>query len=132
SSMPCSRFQRRRARATSAHSRSAACTLFFEGDAMSPKKPRKSALAGSDPPLQQFRYALLQGQIGLLSDQSQYYRRILFHRRDASSARLRRGAPDLVPALQPFDPRTRTDPETLRSLTPRRPLVLDGFNHALA
>src|SRR4029077_9521433 len=131
SSMPCSRIQRRRARATSVRSRSAACRLFFEGDAMSSKKPRKSTLAGSDPPLQQFRQRLLQGQIGLLSDQSQYYRRMLFQRRDAPSARLRRGAPSLVPALQPFDPRTRTDAETLRSLTPRRPLVLDRFNHAL-
>src|ERR1700726_435734 len=131
SSMPCSRIQRRRARATSARSRSAACRLFFEGDAMSPKKPRKSAPAGSDPPLQQSHQRLLQGQIGLLSDEPQYCRRMFFQRRDASSARLRRGAPSLVPALQPFDPRTRTDAETLRSLTPRRPLLLDGFNHAL-
>src|SRR5437868_15512732 len=59
SSSPCSRIQRRRARATSARSRSAACRLFFEGDAMSPKKPRKSTLAGSDPSLQQCRQRLL-------------------------------------------------------------------------
>src|SRR5690348_4908988 len=63
SSMPCSRIQRRRARATSVRSRSAACRLFFEGDAVPPKKPRKSTLAGSDPPLQKFRKRLLQGQI---------------------------------------------------------------------
>src|SRR5580704_8822298 len=109
SNMPCSRIQRRRARATSARSRSAACRLFFEGDAVSPKKPRKSTLAGSDPLLQQFRHGLLQGQIGLLSDESQYHLGMLFQRRDASSARLRRGAPSLLPALQPFDSRTRAD-----------------------
>src|ERR1043166_4733859 len=109
----------------------ASCRLFFEGDAVSPEKPRKSTLAGSDPLLQQFRQGLLQGQIGLLSDESQYHRGMLVQRRYASSARLRRGAPSLVPALQPFDPRARTDAETLRSLAPRRPLVLDGFNHAL-
>src|SRR5215470_3377753 len=131
SNMPCSRIQRRRARATSVRSRSAACRLFFQGDAMSSKKPRKSTLAGSDPPLQQFRQGLLQGQVGLLSDESQYHRGMLVQRRYASSARLGRGAPSLVPALQPFDPRARTDAETLRSLAPRRPLVLDGFNHAL-
>src|ERR1043166_3434976 len=130
SSMPCSRIQRRRARATSVRSRSAACRLFFEGDAVSPKKPRKCTLAGSDPPLQQFRHGLLQDPIGVFRDQFQYYRSMLFQRRDAASARLRRGAPSLVPALQPFDPRTRTDAKTLRSLTPRRPLVLDRSNHA--
>src|SRR5262249_2807185 len=131
SNMPCSRIQRRRARATSTRSRSAACRLFFEGDAVSPTKPRKSSRAGSDPPLHQFRQRLLQGQIGLLSDESQYHRGMLVQRRYASSARLRRGAPSLVPALQPFDPRTRTDAETLRCLPPRHPLVLDGFNHTL-
>src|ERR1043166_159903 len=131
SSMPCSRIHRRRGRATSARSRSAACRLFFEGDAVSPIKPRKSTLAGSDPPLQQFRQGLLQGQVGPLGDQFQYYRRMLVQRRDTSSARLRRGAPSLVPTLQPFDPRTRADAETLRSFTPGRTLVLDGFNHAL-
>src|SRR5690242_14267577 len=120
SSMPCSRIQRRRARATSGRSRSAACRLFFEGDATASKKPRQRTLAGLDPPLQQFRQGLLQGRIGLLSDQSQYYRRMLLQRRDASSARLGHGAPGLVPALQPFDPRTRADAETLSSLTPRR------------
>src|SRR5262249_36034589 len=129
SSMPCYRIQRRRARATSARSRSAACRLFFEGDAVSPKKPRKSTLAGSDPSLQQCRQRLLQGQIGLLGDEFHYHRSMLLQRRYASSARLGRGAPNLVPALQPLDPRTRTDAETLGSLTPRRPLVLDGLTH---
>jgi len=43
SSMPCSRIQRRCARATSARCRSAACRLFFTGDVV-PTKKRESAL----------------------------------------------------------------------------------------
>src|ERR1700726_3076748 len=124
SSMPCSRIQRRRARATSARSRSAACRLFFEGDAMSPEKARKSTLAGSYPSLEQFHKRLLQGQGLLFGDKRQYLRRMRFQRRDASSARLRRGAPNLAPALQPFDPRARTDAKTLGRLATRHPLDL--------
>ena len=45
SSIPCSRIQRRRARATSARCRSAACRLFFEGDAVSIEKTPERAAA---------------------------------------------------------------------------------------
>src|SRR6516165_10547082 len=48
SSQPCSRIQRRRARATSARFRSAARRLFFEGDAMASEKARKRAAASGD------------------------------------------------------------------------------------
>src|SRR3982074_962090 len=48
---PCSRIQRRRARATSARFRSAARRLFFNGDAMASKKSGKRAAAAWDSPL---------------------------------------------------------------------------------
>src|SRR5262252_6790996 len=119
SSMPCSRIQRRRARATSARCRSVACRLFFKGDAVSRKKTRKRALAGSNPPLEQLHKRLLQGQVRLFGNESQYRLLVRFQRRHASSARLRLGAPALAPALQPFDRRTCTNVETLGRLTSR-------------
>jgi len=51
SSMPCSRIQRRRARATSARSCSAACRLFFKRDLMSSKKSPERGAATRDPSL---------------------------------------------------------------------------------
>ena len=48
SSIPCSRIQRRRARATSARCRSAACSTFFERDVVGRKTPERAA-AGFDP-----------------------------------------------------------------------------------
>src|SRR6266849_1336248 len=105
SSMPCSRIQRRRARATSARCCSAARRLFFfEGDVVSLEKPRDRALAGSNPPLAQFRNGLLQGQVRLFGNEGQYLFRMPFQRRNASSARFRRATPGLVPALQQIAP----------------------------
>src|SRR6202030_323523 len=49
SSIPCSRIQRRRARATSARCRSAACSTFFERDVVSVEKTPERAAAGFDP-----------------------------------------------------------------------------------
>src|SRR6266478_8965638 len=120
SSMPCSRIQRRRARATSARCCSAARRLFFfEGDVVSLEKSRDRALAGSNPPLEQFRNGLLQGQIRLLSHQSQYLFGMLFQTRNASSAWLRRATPGLHPALQPSHRRTRINTKTFSRLPPR-------------
>src|SRR5271157_135441 len=48
SSMPCSRIQRRRARATSARFCSAACRLFFKADIMSIEETLESASTASD------------------------------------------------------------------------------------
>src|SRR5712691_9536317 len=118
SSRPCSRIQRRRARATSARCRSAACRLFFEGDVVPDEKPRKRALAGSYSSLEQLHKRLLQGQIRPLGNKSQNSFRLRFQRRYASSARLRRRTPALVPALQPFNRRTHTDVETFGRLVP--------------
>ena len=130
SSMPCSRIQRRRARATSARCRSAACRLFFEGDVVSIEKPPKRATAGSNPPLAQLRNRLHQSQVRLFGNQSQYLAAAhFFQRRNASSARLRRSAPALAPALQPLYRRTHAHLETFGRLAPRR-TPFHSFDHA--
>jgi len=132
SSTPCSRIQRRRARATSARCCSAARRLFFfEGDIVSLEKPRDRALAGSNPLLAQFRNGLLQGQVRLFGHQSQYLFHVPFQRRDASTARFRRATSGLVPALQPSHRRTRVNIETLRRLSPRGS-NFHRLDHALA
>ena len=128
SSRPCSRIQRRRARATSARCRSSACRLFFEGDAVSVEKTPERAAAGSNPPLAQLCNGLDQGQVRMFGNQSQYLCRNLFQRRNASSARLRRGAPALLPALQPSYRRARTDHETFTRPAARRS-CFHGFDH---
>src|SRR5713226_7517568 len=112
SSMPCSRIQSRRARATSARCRSAACRLFFKGNAVSVEKAPERAAAGFDPPLAQLCNRLYQSQIRPFSNQSQDLGRELFQRRNASAARLRRGAPPVAPALQPLYRRAHAHLET--------------------
>src|SRR5258707_3824468 len=109
SSSPCSRIQRRRARATSARCRSAACRLFFEGDAVPVEKPPERAAAGSNPSLAQLCNGLHQRQVRLFSNERQYLRGNLLQPRNTSSARLRRRAPSLAPPLQPSDRRAHTD-----------------------
>src|ERR1700726_3806535 len=84
SSMPCSRIQRRRARATSARSRSAACRLFFEGDAVADEKPRKRTLAGSNAAPAQYRNRFHQRQIRVFGNDNQYPRRALLQGRNAA------------------------------------------------
>src|SRR4029077_6995170 len=130
SSMPCSRIQRRRARATSARCRSAACRLFFERDGVSIEKPPERTAAGANPLFAQPGNDLYQGEIRLFGDQRQDPRRELLQRRNASAARLRRGTLARAPALQPLDRRTRADVEMFGRLTPRCPLR-DRFDHAL-
>src|SRR3981081_2793762 len=130
SNMPCSRIQRRRARTTSARSCSAALRLFFEGDFVSIEKPPKRTAAGSNSLFAQLGQGLFQGQIRLLGNQSQYPLRKLFQWRNTSATRLWRRAPDLPPALQPSDRRTRTDLETLCRFAPRSPRF-HSLDHSL-
>jgi hypothetical protein len=129
SSIPCSRIQRRRASATSARCRSAACRLFFKGDVVSVEKTPERAAAGSNPPLAQLRNRLYQGQVWLLRNQSQDLGRELFQRRNASATRFRRGTSRLAPALQPLYRRGHAHLETFGRLAPRRPR-LDSLDHA--
>src|SRR5438874_3559186 len=129
SNMPCSRIQRRRARATSARCRSAACRLFFKGDVLSVEKPPERAAAGLDPPLAKLGDRLDQGQVRLFGNQSQDLGGKLFQRRNASAAQLRRGAPPLPPALQPLDRRTHAHLETFGRLASRC-ACLHSFDNA--
>jgi hypothetical protein len=120
SSSPCSRIQRRRALATSARSRSAACRLFFIGDVMAKEKPRQRAFAGLDPPLGQFFYCLLQTSIWFVRAQRQYLGCVLLQARNAPAAPLWHRAPLLMPDLKPSHGRTHTDVEPFGCLVPRR------------
>lgn len=130
SSRPCSRIQRRRARATSARSRSAACRLFFKGDLVPVEKTRQRAAARSNSMPSQLCNGFYQGQVRLFGYHGQHAARQLFQRRNAASPRLRGGAPAFIPPLHPLNGRTHTDPEMLGSLTPRR-ACFNGLDHAL-
>jgi hypothetical protein len=118
SSRPCSRIQRRRARATSARSRSAACRLFFNGHVMAVEKTRERAAAGSNSISSQLCNRFYQGQVRLLRYHRHDAFRLPFQWRNATPARLRRGAPTLIPALHPLDCRTHTDPKMLGGFMP--------------
>src|SRR6201984_2692188 len=120
SSIPCSRIQRRRARATSARCRSAACRLFFEGDVVTAEKSRQRTLARSDASSAQLSDRLHQRQVRIFRNHSHYQRGALLQWRNASSARLRRGTSALAPTLQPFDCRTHAHLETIGRLVSRR------------
>ena len=101
--MPCSRIQRRRARATSARCRSAASQHFFERDVVSVEKTPERAAAGFDPSLAQFCNRFYQGQVRPLGDQIQNLDRELFQRRNAPrrAASGRRSSAE-IPALRHF------------------------------
>src|SRR5450759_814898 len=131
SSMPCSRIQRRRARATSARSCSAARRRFFESDLVSSEKPPERGAAACDPPLAHSGKHFIQRQIRLLRNQGEQPIRVLLQWRSASSARHRRGASGVAPALQPFDRRTGTDLKVFGGLAPRA-TALDSCDDSLA
>ena len=80
--MPCSRIQRRRARATSARFCSAAYRVFFEADIVPPEETPYRAAAAGDPSLAHRRDDLIQRQIRLLGNQSQQPVRMFFQRRN--------------------------------------------------
>src|SRR5260370_21512060 len=65
---PCSRIQRRRARATSARLRSAARRLFFDGDAMTGEEAGQRATTSWDSPLVKRRNNLIERKIPLRAD----------------------------------------------------------------
>jgi hypothetical protein len=119
SSMPCSRIQRRRARATSARSCSAARRLFFKRKLVSSEKPPQRGAAAGNPSLAHRDKDLVQRQIRLLRDQGEQPIRMLLQWRGASSARYGRGASVIVPSLQPFDRCTGADLKMFGGLAPR-------------
>src|SRR5215472_7584613 len=131
SSSPCSLIQRRRARATSARCRSAACRLFFKGDVVTLEKPPQRAPAGANSPFAQRCEQLLEGGIWLFSNKPQYQCHMFFQPRCAPPARLWRRAACVTPVLPPFNRCAHRNPEKLRRFVPRRSGCY-RFDHALA
>src|SRR5215468_9124620 len=121
SSQPCSRIQRRRARATSARLRSSARRLFFKRKAMASEETRQCAAACRDTSLTQDRNELIQGKVPLLADQGENPLRIFFQRRGAPSTGHRFQRPIFVKTLHPADRGTRADLKVFGSITSRSP-----------
>ena len=120
SNMPCSRIQRRRARATSARCCSVARRLFFKRDPVALEEaPRRSATA-TYPSLAHRRHHLVQRQVRLIRNQPQQKIRVRLQRRGAAAPRFRGAASRLVKALRPYDRCAGADLVVFRRLTPRR------------
>jgi len=117
SSKPCSRTQRRRARATSARLRSAARRLFFDGDAVASKEPGERAPASWDSPLVQSRNNLTQREVRLLTDECENPLRVLLQWRSTPSTGHWFGSPVVAKALQPPDRGTDADIELFGCFT---------------
>src|SRR5258705_1774099 len=83
SNMPCSRIQRRRARATSARFCSAAYRVFFEADVAASEEPPHRAAAACDPAFAHRRDHLVQRQVRLVGNQTQQKLLELLQRRHA-------------------------------------------------
>src|SRR5436190_2240138 len=96
SNKPCSRFQRARARATSARFRSAAYRVFFEAEVAPIEKPPHRAAAARNFSLAHRRDDLVQRQVRLLPDQTEQTLRMRLQRRGAAAARLCRNASGLL------------------------------------
>src|SRR6266581_8988831 len=120
SSKPCSRTQRRRARATSARLRSAACRLFFDGDVVAGEEARKRAPACRDSLLSQRQDHLIQREVRLLTNEGEDPLRVLLQWRRTPSTGHRLGSPVVAEALHPPDRGTNTDIELLGRLPSRR------------
>jgi hypothetical protein len=116
SSSPCSRSQRRRARATSARFRSAACRLFFKGEAVASKKSGERAAASSNSPLVQHQNELIQREVTLLVNESEDSLRVLLQRRSAPAAGQCLASPAVAKALHSPDRRTDADGEVFGCL----------------
>src|SRR2546428_9665953 len=101
SSSPSSRIQRRRARATSARCRSAACRLFFKGDVMTLEEPPQCAPAGANSPFAQRREQFLEGGIRLFFNKPEYQCQVFLEPGCAPPARLWRRAAAFTPVLLP-------------------------------
>jgi len=106
---PCSRIQRRRARATSARLRSSACRLFFDGDAMASEEAGKRAAASWDSPLVQRTNHLIQREVTLFAEEAEGPLRVLLQWRNTPSTGHWLDSPVLAKALYPADRRTSTD-----------------------
>src|SRR5439155_24860793 len=129
SNMPCSRIQRRRARATSARFCSTAYRVFFEADVAPSEKPPHRAAAASDPSFAHRRDDLVQRHVRLLGNQRQQKFCVLLQRRGAAAAWLGRNASGLLEALHPNYHHAGAEPIAFGSLPPRG-TALNLFNHS--
>ncbi len=119
SSMACSRFQRRRARATSGRSCSAACRLFFEGDLVALEEAPDGGAAGPNFMPAHRRDHLIQRQIRPLGNQREQEVRMLLQRRGAAAARLGHAASRIAKTPHPFDRSAGADLEVFGRLASR-------------
>src|SRR5262245_21532851 len=129
SNRPCSRIQRRRARATSARFCSAAYRVFFEADVAASEEPPHRAAAACDPAFAHRRDDLVQRRVRLVGNQTQQKLRVLLQRRDAAAAWLRRKAAGLLVPPHPDHHHAGADSIVFSRLAPRG-TGLYVFNHS--
>src|SRR5262245_21041943 len=129
SNMPCSRIDRRRARATSARFCSAAYRVFFEADVAASEQPPHRAAAACDPAFAHRRDDLVQRQLRLVGNQTQQKLRVLLKRRDAAAAWLCCNAAGLLETLHPDHHHAGADSIAFGRLAPRG-TGLNLFNHS--
>src|SRR3974377_248694 len=105
SSSPCSRIQRRRARATSSRSCSRVSRSFFVCPPAAFQKTKQRRAASGDPALPHRRNDLIQRPVVLLFHQGKYLFGVILQRRAASAAgfglQAARLPPCLIPSHQP-------------------------------
>jgi hypothetical protein len=104
---------------------------FFDADPVAGEQPPDRAAAAGDPSLAHCHDDFIQRQIRLLTNQRQQPVGVLLQRRDASPNRFGREASSFLPALHPFDRRTRAHLKTFSCLAPRR-ARFNGFKHTFA
>ena len=118
--MPCSRIQRRRARATSKRFCSTAYRVFFIADIVTFKKPPNRTSAARDPSLLHSYDDLIKRKVRLLAYQSQQKFRVIFQRRCTAAAGLGRNTPGLFESLRPNHHDAGADPVAFGRFAPRR------------
>src|SRR6201991_2451586 len=131
SNRPCSRIQRRRARATSVRSCSAARRLFFERDLVPLEEPPDRRATAMNLELTHHPDDLVQRQVGLQFNQCQQKVRVLLQWRRAPTAGLGGTAASLAKALHPDHRRTGAHFVVLGGLPPRS-TVFYAIDHPLA
>jgi hypothetical protein len=131
SSSPCSRIQRRRARATSARSCSDACRTFFERDAVTLQKSKQRRAAAGYLPLVHRSDNLIERAITLLLDKGDNLLGMVFQRRAAAAVGLGGVSPLVPPRLMPPHRRADADTKALRRFVPCRALV-NCLHHTFA
>src|SRR6266853_4250898 len=127
SNMPCSRIQRRRARATSARFCSAAYNVFFKAEVVSFVEPPHGGTTAQDSCFRHRRNDFVQRPIWLFGDQTKQKFGVLLQRRYTATTWFRCNTSCRLPALRPNHHHARADPIEFSRLAPRCP-CFDRFN----